>query len=72
MIRIKTPVNGVTEINDSVQGIVRYENQDLDDFIILRSDDSPTYLLASAVDDHDMGITHITVSYTHLTLPTKA
>ena len=66
VIRIKTPVNGVTEINDSVQGIVRYENQDLDDFIILRSDDSPTYLLASAVDDHDMGITHIIRGDDHL------
>ena len=66
VIRIKTPLNGVTEINDSVQGVVRYENQDLDDFIILRSDDSPTYLLASAVDDHDMGITHIIRGDDHL------
>ena len=59
VIRIKTPLGGITEIDDSVQGTVRFENEDLDDFIILRSDESPTYLLASAVDDHDMGVTHI-------------
>ena len=56
VIRIKTPLGGITEIDDSVQGTVRFENEDLDDFIILRSDESPTYLLASAVDDHDMGL----------------
>ncbi len=66
VIRIKTPLGGITEINDSVQGTVRFENEDLDDFIILRSDESPTYLLASAVDDHDMGVTHIIRGDDHL------
>ena len=66
VIRIKTPQSGTTEINDSVQGAVRFENEDLDDFIILRSDESPTYLLASSVDDHDMGVTHIIRGDDHL------
>ena len=66
VIRIKTPQGGKTEINDIVQGAVHFENEDLDDFIILRSDESPTYLLASAVDDHDMGITHIIRGDDHL------
>ena len=66
VIRIKTPLGGITEIDDSVQGTVRFENEDLDDFIILRSDESPTYLLASAVDDHDMGVTHIIRGDDHL------
>ena len=66
VIRIKTPQDGKTEINDSVQGAVHFENEDLDDFIILRSDESPTYLLASAVDDHDMGVTHIIRGDDHL------
>ncbi len=66
VIRIKTPLNGSTLINDSVQGPVQFENEDLDDFIILRSDESPTYLLASAVDDHDMGVTHIIRGDDHL------
>ena len=66
MIRIKTPLGGITEINDSVQGTVHFENEDLDDFIILRSDESPTYLPASAVDDHDMGVTHIIRGDDHL------
>ena len=66
VIRIKTPQGGTTEINDIVQGAVRFENEDLDDFIILRSDESPTYLLASAVDDYDMGVTHIIRGDDHL------
>ena len=66
VIRIKTPQGGTTEINDIVQGAVRFENEDLDDFIILRSDESPTYLLASAIDDHDMGVTHIIRGDDHL------
>ncbi len=66
VIRIKTPLSGITQINDNVQGVVKYENQDLDDFIILRSDETPTYLLASAVDDHDMGVSHIIRGDDHL------
>lgn len=59
VIRIKAPLEGETVINDKVQGPIRMDNKNLDDFIILRSDGSPTYMLAVVVDDHDMGVTHI-------------
>ena len=65
-VRIKTPLSGNTIIKDDVQGDVIFNNKDLDDFILLRSDGSPTYLLASAVDDHDLGITHIIRGDDHL------
>ena len=65
-VRIKTPLSGTTVIKDHVQGEVIYNNKDLDDFILLRSDGTPTYLLASAVDDYDLGITHIIRGDDHL------
>ena len=65
-VRIKTPLSGTTLIKDHVQGEVIYNNKDLDDFILLRSDGTPTYLLASAVDDYDLGITHIIRGDDHL------
>ena len=58
-IRIKAPVDGETVIEDGVQGRVAFPNKDLEDFVILRSDGTPTYMLAVVVDDHDMGVTHI-------------
>ncbi|MDD9332615.1 MAG: glutamate--tRNA ligase family protein, partial [Bartonella sp.] len=58
VIRIKAPQDGETILHDRVQGDIRFPNKDLDDFIILRSDGSPTYMHAVVVDDHDMGITH--------------
>src|SRR3954462_3116463 len=58
-IRIKAPQTGETVVHDRVQGEVRFPNKDLDDFIILRSDGTPTYMHAVVVDDHDMGVTHI-------------
>jgi len=67
VIRIKSPLDGETVIEDRVQGEVAFPNQDLDDFIILRSDNSPTYMLAVVVDDHDMGVTHIIRGDDHLT-----
>ncbi|MET3560277.1 glutamyl-tRNA synthetase [Bartonella japonica] len=67
VIRIKAPQNGETIVHDRVQGEVRFPNKDLDDFIILRSDGSPTYMHAVVVDDHDMGITHIIRGDDHLT-----
>ncbi|WP_332060770.1 glutamate--tRNA ligase [Bartonella sp. CB74] len=67
VIRIKTPQNGETIVHDRVQGDVYFPNKDLDDFIILRSDGSPTYMHAVVVDDHDMGITHIIRGDDHLT-----
>jgi glutamyl-tRNA synthetase len=67
VIRIKAPQTGETEINDRVQGRVAFPNSDLDDFIILRSDGTPTYMHAVVVDDHDMGVTHIIRGDDHLT-----
>ncbi len=58
---------GETLVQDKVQGDVRFPNKDLDDFIILRSDGNPTYMLAVVVDDHDMGVTHIIRGDDHLT-----
>lgn len=66
VIRIKAPLNGATTINDKVQGQVTVQNENLDDFIILRSDGTPTYMLSVVVDDHDMGITHIMRGDDHL------
>jgi glutamyl-tRNA synthetase len=66
-IRIKAPSSGETVINDAVQGVIKFPNADLDDFIILRSDGNPTYMLAVVVDDHDMGVTQIIRGDDHLT-----
>jgi glutamyl-tRNA synthetase len=67
VIRIKAPLDGETVIHDHVQGRVAFPNKDLDDFIILRSDGSPTYMHAVVVDDHDMGVTHVIRGDDHLT-----
>ncbi len=67
VIRIKSPPDGDTLVNDRVQGPVRFPNKDLDDFVILRSDGSPTYMLAVVADDHDMGVTHVIRGDDHLT-----
>ena len=67
VIRIKAPQDGETVVDDQVQGEVRFPNKDLDDFIILRSDGTPTYMHAVVVDDHDMGVTHIIRGDDHLT-----
>ncbi len=66
-IRFKAPCEGETIIEDRVQGRVTFANKDLDDFVILRSDGSPTYMLSVVVDDHDMGITHVVRGDDHLT-----
>ncbi len=67
VVRIKAPLDGETVIQDHVQGRVAFPNKDLDDFIILRSDGTPTYMHAVVVDDHDMGITHVIRGDDHLT-----
>lgn len=67
VIRIKMPQVGETMIHDSVQGIVTVQNAQLDDMILVRSDGTPTYMLAVVVDDHDMGVTHIIRGDDHLT-----
>ncbi|HEY5080440.1 MAG TPA: glutamate--tRNA ligase, partial [Bauldia sp.] len=66
VVRIKAPLDGETVIEDRVQGRVAFPNADLDDFIILRSDGTPTYMHAVVVDDHDMGVTHIIRGDDHL------
>jgi len=66
-VRLKAPREGETVIEDHVQGRVVFQNKELDDLIILRSDGNPTYNLAVVVDDHDMGITHVIRGVDHLT-----
>lgn len=66
VVRIKAPRDGETVINDLVQGTVTVANAELDDFVILRSDGTPTYMLAVVVDDHDMGVTHVIRGDDHL------
>ncbi|MCL9982034.1 MAG: glutamate--tRNA ligase [Erythrobacter sp.] len=65
-IRLKTPNDGETTIQDRVQGAVTVKNEELDDYIILRADGTPTYMLAVVVDDHDMGVTHVIRGDDHL------
>ncbi len=67
VIRIKTPQTGEIVVQDHVQGRVVFKTENLDDFVILRSDGSPVYMLAVVVDDHDMGVTHIIRGDDHLT-----
>jgi glutamyl-tRNA synthetase len=66
VIRLKAPRDGETVIDDQVQGKVTVKNSELDDFILLRSDGTPTYMLAVVVDDHDMGVTHVIRGDDHL------
>ena len=66
-VRIKTPPEGETVVDDAVQGRVTFPNADIDDFILLRADGTPTYMLAVVVDDYDMGVTQIIRGDDHLT-----
>ncbi|MEL7398591.1 MAG: glutamate--tRNA ligase [Pseudomonadota bacterium] len=66
VIRIKAPQTGETVIRDAVQGDVTIRNEQLDDMVLLRSDGTPVYMLAVAVDDHDMGVTHVIRGDDHL------
>jgi glutamyl-tRNA synthetase len=66
VIRLKAPREGETVIDDQVQGRVTVQNSELDDFVLLRSDGSPTYMLAVVVDDHDMGVTNVIRGDDHL------
>jgi glutamyl-tRNA synthetase len=67
VIRLRAPLIGETVIEDQVQGRVVWQNSDLDDLVLLRSDGTPTYMLAVVVDDHDMNVTHIIRGDDHLT-----
>jgi glutamyl-tRNA synthetase len=66
VVRLKAPRTGETAIEDRVQGRVTVQNAELDDFVLLRSDGTPTYMLAVVVDDHDMGVTHVVRGDDHL------
>ncbi|MEC8728337.1 MAG: glutamate--tRNA ligase, partial [Pseudomonadota bacterium] len=66
VVRLKMPESGSTTIPDAVQGEVTVQHQQLDDLVMLRSDGTPTYMLAVVVDDHDMGVTHIIRGDDHL------
>jgi len=65
-VRLRAPSEGETAIDDAVQGRVVVRNAELDDMILLRSDGTPTYMLAVVVDDHDMGVTHVIRGDDHL------
>jgi glutamyl-tRNA synthetase len=66
VIRLKAPTEGATTIEDRVQGSVNVQNAEIDDLVLLRSDGTPTYMLAVVVDDHDMGVTHVIRGDDHL------
>jgi len=66
VIRLKAAREGETVIEDAVQGRVVVQNAELDDMVLLRSDGTPTYMLAVVVDDHDMGVTHVIRGDDHL------
>ncbi|KMS59287.1 glutamyl-tRNA synthetase [Novosphingobium barchaimii LL02] len=66
VVRMKAPRDGETTIEDLVQGTVTVQNVEIDDYIILRSDGTPTYMLAVVVDDNDMGVTHVLRGDDHL------
>ncbi len=66
VIRLRAPQTGEVVIDDMVQGRVTVQCAELDDFVLLRSDGSPTYMLSVVVDDHDMGISHVIRGDDHL------
>ena len=65
-IRLRAPQTGETVIEDQVQGRVVWQNENLDDLVLLRGDGTPTYMLAVVVDDHDMAVTHVIRGDDHL------
>ena len=67
VIRIKAPIKGESVIDDIIQGTIKVSNEEMDDFIIMRSDGTPTYMLSVVVDDCDMNVTHIVRGHDHLT-----
>ena len=66
VVRLRAPHEGATTIEDHVQGSVTVQNAELDDLVLLRSNGTPTYMLAVVVDDHDMGVTHVIRGDDHL------
>ncbi len=66
IVRFKGPLEGETLVDDLVKGPVRFQNKELDDLVLLRTDGTPTYNLAVVVDDHDMDVTHVIRGDDHL------
>jgi glutamyl-tRNA synthetase len=66
VVRLRARQEGQTIVHDKVMGDVRFDNHQLDDMVLLRSDGTPTYMLAVVVDDHDMGVTHVIRGADHL------
>lgn len=67
VVRLKAPLDGETVVHDQVLGEIRVANKQLDDMVLLRSDGTPTYMLAVVVDDHDMNVTHVIRGNDHMT-----
>ncbi|MGI9533645.1 MAG: glutamate--tRNA ligase, partial [Thermodesulfobacteriota bacterium] len=65
-VRLKTPENGLVEINDKLRGVINYDLKEIDDFVIIKRDGFPTYNFAAVVDDNSMGITDIIRGDDHL------
>ena len=66
VVRFKVPEDGATVVNDLVHGEVSFDNDQLEDFVLLRSDEKPTYHLSNVVDDIEMGVTHVIRGADHL------
>jgi glutamyl-tRNA synthetase len=66
VVRFKNPEEGATVVEDVVHGAVTFQNKELDDLIIARSDGTPTYNFCVVVDDADMGVTHVIRGDDHL------
>src|SRR3954466_5459418 len=65
-VRLRVPNEGSTTVHDVIRGEIIFEHEAIDDFVIARSDGSPLYNLAVAVDDRDMGITHVIRGADHI------
>ncbi len=66
VVRFRGPDHGTTAVDDLIQGRVEFDNSELDDLVIVRSDGSPTYNFCAVVDDHDLAITHVIRGADHL------
>lgn len=67
VVRLKVDTEGVTTVNDAIKGSTAIENLQLDDMVILRSDGTPTYMMAAVIDDHDMGVNYVIRGEDHFT-----
>lgn len=65
-LRFRTPEDGTTSFDDLVRGHVRFDNASIEDFVLLRSNGTPVFLLANLIDDEHMGITHVVRGEEHV------